>query len=68
MPFTFLGQPLRPATAWRIAIVLVAVLGLHACGLYEVATGLSTLKPADTTQRTLAVSLITPPAPVPAAA
>ena len=68
MPLTFLGQPLRPATAWRIAIVLVAVLGLHACGLYEVASGLSTLKPEDTTQRTLAVSLITPPAPSPAAA
>jgi hypothetical protein len=68
MPLTFLGQPLRPATAWRIAIVLVAVLGLHAYGLYEVAAGLSTLKPEDTTQRTLAVSLITPPAPPTAAA
>jgi hypothetical protein len=67
MPLTFLGQPLRPATAWRIAIVLVAALGLHACGLYEVAAGLNTLKPVDTTQRTLAVSLITPPA-LPAAA
>ena len=63
MPFTFLGQPLRPATAWRIALVLVAVLGLHACGLYEVAAGLNTLKPEDTTQRTLAVSLLTLPAP-----
>lgn len=68
MPLTFLGQPLRPATAWRIATVLVAVIGLHACGLYEVAAGLDTLKPEDTTQRTLAVSLITPPAPPAAAA
>ncbi len=68
MPLTFLGQPLRPATAWRIAIVLAAVFGLHAYGLYEVAAGLNTLKPEDTTQRTLAVSLLTPPAPPPAAA
>ena len=68
MPLTFLGQPLRPATAWRIAIVLAAVFGLHACGLYEVAAGLNTLKPEDMTQRTLTVSLITPPAPPPAAA
>lgn len=68
MPLTFLGQPLRPATAWRIAIVLVAVLGLHAFGLYEVAAGLNTLKPEDTTQRTLAVSLITLPAAPPEAA
>jgi len=63
MPPTFLGQPLRPTTAWRIATVLVAVIGLHAYVLYEVAAGLSTLKPEDATQRTLAVSLITPPAP-----
>jgi hypothetical protein len=68
MPMTFLGQPLRPTTAWRIAIVLVAALGLHAWGLYEVAAGLNTLKPEDTTQRTLAVSLITLPAPPAAAA
>ena len=68
MPLTFLGQPLRPATAWRIAIVLAAVFGLHAYGLYEVAAGLNTLKPEDTTQKTLAVSLLTPAAPPPAAA
>ena len=68
MPLTFLGQPLRPATVWRIAIVLCAVLGLHACGLYEVAAGLNTLKPEDTTQRTLSVALITPPAPPPTVA
>jgi hypothetical protein len=68
MSLTFLGQPLRPATTWRIAIVLAAVFGLHAYGLYEVAAGLNTLKPEDTTQRTLAVSLLTPPAPPPATA
>jgi len=68
MPLTFLGQPLRPASAWRIAIVLAAVFALHAYGLYEVAAGLNTLKPEDTTQRTLAVSLLTPPAPPTAAA
>jgi len=68
MPPTFLGQSLRPATAWRIATVLIVVIGLHAYGLYEVAAGLSTLKPEDITQRTLAVSLITPPAPPAAAA
>jgi hypothetical protein len=68
MPLSFLGQPLRPTTAWRIAIVLVAVLALHAWGLYEVTVGLDTLKPEDTTQRTLAVSLITLPAAPPAAA
>ena len=68
MPLTFLGQPLRPATAWRIAIVLAAVFGMHACGLYEVAAGLGTLKPEDTTQKTLTVALLVPPAPPPAAA
>jgi len=67
MPLTFLGQPLRPATVWRVAFVLLSVLGLHACGLYEVAAGLNTLKPEDTTQRTLTVALITPPAPPPTA-
>jgi hypothetical protein len=65
MPVRFLGQPLRPATAWRVAAVLVIVLGLHACGLYEVAVGLNTLKPEDTTQTTLTVSLLTPPAAAP---
>ena len=68
MPLTFLGQPLRSATVWRVAFVLLAVLGLLACGLYEVAAGLNTLKPEDTTQRTLTVSLITPPAPPPTVA
>ena len=63
MPLTFLGQPLRSATAWRVALVLTTVLGLHSCALYEVAAGLNTLKPEDTTQTTLAVSLITPPPP-----
>lgn len=67
MPLTFLGQPLRSAAAWRIALVLTTVLGLHSCALYEVAAGLNTLKPEDTTQTTLSVSLITPPPP-PAAA
>jgi hypothetical protein len=68
MPRTFLGQPLRFATGWRIALVLAAVLALHACGLYKVSTGLSTLKPEDTTQTTLAISLIKPPPPAPVAA
>lgn len=68
MPLTFLGQPLRSATAWRIAFVLATVLGMHACGLYEVAAGLNTLKPEDTTQTTLSVSLIAPPPPPPSAA
>jgi hypothetical protein len=68
MPLSFLGQPLRSAIAWRIALVLVVVLGLHACGLYEVAAGLNTLKPEDTTQRTLSVALVAPPPPPPAAA
>lgn len=68
MPLTFLGQPLRAATSWRIALVLFAVLALHACGLYEVAAGLATLKPADTTQTTLTVALIAPPPPPPLAA
>jgi hypothetical protein len=68
MPLTFLGQPLRSATAWRIALVLGTVLGLHACGLYEVAAGLNTLKPEDATQRTLVVSLVAPPPPPPSAA
>ncbi|MGZ8253559.1 MAG: hypothetical protein ACXWVT_01810 [Burkholderiaceae bacterium] len=68
MPLTFLGQPLRSATAWRIGLVLATVIGMHACGLYEVAAGLNTLRPEDTTQTTLAVSLITPPPALPAAA
>ena len=68
MPLTFLGQPLRSAPAWRIGLVLATVLGMHTCGLYEVATGLNTLKPEDTTQTTLAVSLIAPPPPPPSAA
>lgn len=63
MPLTFLGQPLRSATAWRIALVLSTVLGLHSCALYEVAAGLDTLKPEDTTQTTLSVALLTPPPP-----
>jgi hypothetical protein len=67
MPRTFLGQPLRSATGWRIALVLAAVLALHTCGLYKASTGLSTLKPEDATQTTLAISLITPPPPAPAA-
>jgi hypothetical protein len=68
MPLTFLGQPLRSATAWRIALVLAAVLGLHSCALYEVAAGLDTLKPEDTTQTTLTVALIAPPPLPPEAA
>jgi Protein of unknown function (DUF3108) len=68
MPLTFLGQPLRSATAWRIALVLAAVLGLHSCALYEVAAGLDTLKPEDTTQTTLTVALISPPPLPPEAA
>jgi hypothetical protein len=67
MPLQFLGQTVRSTTAWRIALVLTVVLVLHACGLYEVATGLSTLKAEDATQATLAVSLIAPPAPAKAA-
>ncbi|HEX5638759.1 MAG TPA: DUF3108 domain-containing protein [Burkholderiaceae bacterium] len=67
MPLTFLGQPLRSATAWRIALVLAAVLGLHSCALYEVAAGINTLKPEDTTQTTLTVALIAPPPPPEAA-
>jgi hypothetical protein len=51
-----------------MAIVLAGVLALHAYGLYEVASGLDTLKPEDATQTTLAVSLITPPPPPPLAA
>ena len=68
MPLTFLGQPLRSATAWRVALVLMTVLGLHSCAIYEVAAGLNTLKPEDTTQTTLSISLITPPPPAPAVA
>ncbi|MDH5245982.1 MAG: hypothetical protein OEW98_05990, partial [Betaproteobacteria bacterium] len=68
MLLTFLGEPLRSANGWRIAFVLAIVLALHACGIYEVATGLSTLKPESATQTTLAVSLITPPPPPPPAA
>jgi Protein of unknown function (DUF3108) len=68
MPLTFLGQPLRSVTAWRIALVLAVVLGLHSCALYEVTAGLSTLKPEDTTQTTLTVALLAPPPPPPAAA
>jgi hypothetical protein len=68
MPLSFLGQPLRSATVWSVALVLVVVIGLHACGLYEVAAGLNTLRPEDTTQRTLSVALIAPPPPPPAAA
>ncbi|MGZ9031581.1 MAG: DUF3108 domain-containing protein [Burkholderiaceae bacterium] len=59
---------MRSATAWRIALVLATVLGLHSCALYEVAAGLSTLKPEETTQSTMSVSLITPPPTPPAAA
>lgn len=68
MPLTFLGQPLRSATAWRVALVLAVVLGLHSCAIYEVAAGLNTLKPEDTTQTTLTVALIAPPPPPPEAA
>lgn len=67
MPLTFLGQPLRSATGWRIALVLAVVLGLHLWALYEVSLGLDTLDPEDTTQQTLAVALITPPPPSPPA-
>jgi hypothetical protein len=68
MPLTFLGQPLRSATTWRVALVLMVVLGLHSCALYEVAAGLNTLKPEDTTQTTLTVALLAPPPPPPEAA
>lgn len=67
MPRTFLGQPFRPATGWRIALVLAAVLGMHACGVYEMAAGLDAAKPEDATQTTLTVSLLAPPPPPPAA-
>jgi uncharacterized protein DUF3108 len=65
MALTFLGQPLSSATSRRIALVLAIVLSLHACGLYEVAVGLSRLKPEDATQTTLTVSLLAPPPPPP---
>jgi hypothetical protein len=68
MSLTFLGQPLRPSTAWRMAVVLTGVLAGHVYALYEVAAGLDTLKPEDATQTTLAVSLIAPPPPPPLAA
>ncbi len=65
MPLKFLGQPLASATSWRMLFVLAIVLSLHACGLYEVATGLSQLKPEDATQTTLSVSMLAPPPPPP---
>lgn len=67
MSVTFLGQPLRASTAWRIAVVFTLVLALHACGLYEVTVGLNTLNPEETTQTTLSVSLLAPPPPPPPA-
>lgn len=62
MTTTFLGQPWRGARQ-RAALVLIAVLVVHAWALYRIATGLATMKPADLTQRTLSVALLMPPPP-----
>lgn len=68
MTTSFLGQPWRGGTLRRAVFVFIAVLVLHAWGLYRIATGLATFNPEDVTQRTLTVALLKPPPPAPVAA